>query len=88
MSEGRGPGEGPAPGPGEGGNPAERTGNDDYKSPGAQRENSQKEAGDPKEKQAEAERINREEGRHRGGFPVAGHGERDDSGRERSRSRR
>jgi hypothetical protein len=49
----------------------------------AQREQAQKEAGNPKEKQAEAERISRDEARHRGGFPVAGHGE--GRGRERSR---
>jgi hypothetical protein len=85
MSEGRGPGEGvrrEGEGVGEGQHPPE------HKSPLAQREISQKEAGDPKEKQAEAERISRDEGRHRRGFPVAGHGERDDDGRERSRSRR
>lgn len=54
----------------------------------AQREIAQKEAGNPKEKQAEAERISRDDARHRGGFPVAGHGEPEagnDPGRERSR---
>jgi hypothetical protein len=87
MSEGKGPGEGPASGQGEGGNPVERTGHDpaNYKTPVAQRDISQKEQGNPSERQAEAERISRDEGRHRGGFPVAGHGERDDEGRERSR---
>jgi hypothetical protein len=51
----------------------------------AQQEQAQKDAGNPKEKQAEAERINRDEGRHRQGFPVAGHGERhrDNDDRER-----
>lgn len=74
---------------GEGANPFERTGHDpaSYKTPVAQREISQKEQGNPSEQQAEAERISRDEGRHRQGFPVAGHGERDDDGRERSRSR-
>ncbi len=90
MSEGKGPGEGPASGPGEGGNPVERTGHDpaSYKTPAAQREISQKEQGNPAERQAEHERISRDEARHRGGFPVAGHGERDDDGRSRSRSSR
>ena len=85
MSEGRGPGEGvrrEGEGVGEGQHDPE------YKSPMAQREQAQKEAGDPKEKQAEAERISRDEGRHRAGFPVAGHDRDDDGGRERSRSRR
>jgi hypothetical protein len=49
----------------------------------AQREQAQKEAGNPKEKQAETERISRDEARYRQGFPVAGHGE--GRGRERSR---
>jgi hypothetical protein len=51
----------------------------------AQQEQAQKAEGNPKEKQAEAERINRDDARHRQGFPVAGHGERhrdnDDRGR-------
>ena len=61
------------------------------KSPVGQREQAQKEAGNPAERQTEAERINRDDARHRGGFPVAGHGEpepENDPGRERSRSRR
>ena len=52
------------------------------------REMAQKEAGNPKEKQAEAERIARDEARHQRGFSVAGHGGRDEGpGRERTRSR-
>ena len=53
-------------------------------SPIGQRERAQKEAGNPTEKQAEVERISRDEARHRFGFPVAGHDERDE-GRGRSR---
>jgi hypothetical protein len=41
-----------------------------------QRERQQKRTGNPAEHQAEIERINRDESRHRAGFPVAGHGER------------
>jgi hypothetical protein len=44
-------------------------------SPVAQRERQQKEQGNPADRRAEIERINRDENRHRGGFPVAGHGE-------------
>jgi hypothetical protein len=73
-NDGRSPGEGP-----------ERNPDGTYRKSGiAQREQAQKAAGNPKEKQAEAERISRDEGRYRAGFPVAGHGERDD-GRSRSR---
>jgi hypothetical protein len=88
MSEGRGPGEGirkEGEGPGEGQHGPE------HKTPVAQREISQKEQGNPAERQKEQERVNRDEGLHQGGFPVAGHGEpeRDNHpGRERSRSRR
>jgi hypothetical protein len=50
----------------------------------AQKEQAQKDAGNPQEKQAEAERNNRDEARHQRGFPVAGHGERHrDNDRER-----
>jgi hypothetical protein len=52
----------------------------------AQREQGQKESGNPKERQAEAEHISRDDARHRGGFPVAGHGEpqrSNEPGRER-----
>lgn len=52
----------------------------------ARRERSQKETGNPAERRFEIERINREESRHRAGFPVAGHGERqrdNDPGRSR-----
>lgn len=83
MSEGRGPGEGIRK-EGEGVGEGQR--GDDYKSPLAQREQAQK-AGDPKEKQAEAERIARDEARYRRGFPVAGHDRDDDTGRGRERSR-
>jgi hypothetical protein len=44
-------------------------------SPVTQRERQDKATDNPKDRQAEIERINRDEGRHRGGFPVAGHGE-------------
>jgi hypothetical protein len=40
----------------------------DYKSPLGRRENADKAAGNPKENQAEAERISHEEARHRGGL--------------------
>jgi hypothetical protein len=64
---------------------AERNADGSYTKSGiAQQEQAQKEAGNPKEKQAEAERINRDDARHRQGFPVAGHGERHrDNDRER-----
>lgn len=87
MSEGRSSGEGirkEGEGPGEGQHGPE------YKSPIAQREQAQKEGGNPKERQAEQERINREEARYRRGFPVAGHNEperENDPGRGRERSR-
>jgi hypothetical protein len=78
MSEGRSPGEGP-----------ERNPDGTYnKSQVGQRENSQKEQGNPAERQKEQERINRDEALHRGGFPVAGHGEpepENDPGRTRTR---
>jgi hypothetical protein len=51
----------------------------------ARQEQAQKESGNPKEKQAEAERISREDARHRQGFPVAGHGERHRDNDERGR---
>ena len=54
----------------------------------SQRENSQKEQGNPTDDRAKQERINRDKGLHRGGFPVAGHGEpepENDPGRERTR---
>lgn len=74
-NDGRSIGEGP-----------ERNPDGTYRKSGiAQREQAQKEAGNPKEKQAEAERINRDEARHRGGFPVAGHDRDEGRGRERSR---
>ncbi len=71
---GRSPGEGP-----------ERNPDGSYNKSGiAQQEQAQKDAGNPKEKQAEAERISRDEARHQRGFPVAGHGERRrDNDRER-----
>jgi hypothetical protein len=77
-------------GPGEGGNPVKRTGHDpaNYKTPVAQREIGHKEQGNPKERQAEQERISRDDALHWGGFPVVGHGEpepENDPGRERSR---
>jgi hypothetical protein len=78
MSEGKSPGEGP-----------ERLPDGSYnKSQVGRRENSQKEAGNPAEQRKEQERINRDEARHQGGFPVAGHGEpepENDPGRERTR---
>jgi hypothetical protein len=79
-NDGRSPGEGP-----------ERAPDGTYNSSGiARQEQAQKAAGNPKEKQAEAERINREESLYRGGMPVAGHNEpepENDPGRGRSRSR-
>jgi hypothetical protein len=52
----------------------------------AQREQAQKAAGNPKEKQVDAERIAREEALYRAGMPVAGHDPHEnDPGRERSR---
>jgi hypothetical protein len=78
MSEGKSPGEGP-----------ERLPDCSYnKSEVGQRENSQKQQGNPDEIRKEQERINRDDARHQGGFPVAGHGEpkpENDPGRERSR---
>jgi hypothetical protein len=71
MSEGRSPGEGvrrEGEGPGEGQHGPE------HKTPVAQREISQKDQGNPKDRQAEQERINRDNGKHQAGFPVAGHG--------------
>jgi hypothetical protein len=50
------------------------------------RERQQKEIGNPAERQAEIDRINRDESRYRTGFPVAGHGRRErdnDPGRTR-----
>jgi hypothetical protein len=50
------------------------------------RERQQKEIGNPAERQAEIERIDRDESRYRTGFPVAGHGQRqrdNDPGRSR-----
>ena len=85
MSEGRGPGEGTRR---EGGGVGEGQHGPEYKSPGAQREISQKEQGSPAERQKEQERINRNDARYQLGFPVAGHGEPEpesDPGRERSR---
>ena len=80
-NDGRSPGEGP-----------ERAPDGSYHKSGiAQREQADKAAGNPAERRTEAERINRGEGRHQQGFPVAGHGEpepENDPGRERSRSRR
>jgi hypothetical protein len=76
-NDGRSPGEGP-----------ERAPDGSYNKSGiAQQEQAQKEQGNPAERQAEQERISREEARHRQGFPVAGHGEgrENDPGRERSR---
>ena len=57
------------------------------KSQVGQRENAQKEAGNPKEKRAEQERIAREEALYQNGFPVAGHDweHENDPGRERTR---
>jgi hypothetical protein len=43
--------------------------------PATQRERSQKEIGNPAERQTEQERIHRERSRYERGFPVAGHGE-------------
>ena len=77
-NDGRSPGEGP-----------ERTPDGSYTASGiARQEQADKAAGNPKEKQAEAERISRDDARHQGGFPVAGHGEpepENDPGRERTR---
>jgi hypothetical protein len=47
--------------------------NPEYISPRGQLEQAQREAGNPVEKQIEAERIAREEANYRRGFPVAGH---------------
>jgi hypothetical protein len=72
----------------EGEGPGEGQHGPEHKTPIAQREISQKEQGNPKDRQAEQERISRDEGLHQGGFPVAGHGEpepENDPGRERSR---
>jgi len=58
----------------------------EYITPAAQRERRQKEQGNPSERQKEQERINREDSLYRGGFPTAGHGERqrdNDPGRSR-----
>ena len=74
-NDGRSPGEGP-----------ERAPDGSYhKSGTAQQEQADKAAGNPKEQQAEAERISRDEARHRAGFPVAGHDRDEGRGRERSR---
>jgi hypothetical protein len=79
-NDGRSPGEGP-----------ERAPDGSYHKSGiAQQEQADKAAGNPKDRQAEAERIARDEGRHQQGFPVAGHGESErenDPGRGRERSR-
>ena len=79
-NDGKSPGEGP-----------ERAPDGTYHKSGvAQREQADKAAGNPAERQAEAERISRDDARHRGGFPVAGHGEPErvnDPGRGRERSR-
>jgi hypothetical protein len=79
-NDGRSPGEGP-----------ERAPDGSYHKSGiAQQEQADKAAGNPKEQQAEAERISRDEGRHQQGFPVAGHGEpepENDPGRGRERAR-
>lgn len=79
-NDGRSPGEGP-----------ERAPDGSYHKSGlAQQEQADKAAGNPAERQAEAERISRDEARYRAGFPVAGHGEpepENDPGRGRERSR-
>lgn len=67
--------------PGEGRHP------EDWISEVGQREIAQKQQPNPTDERAKAERISRDDALHRGGFPVAGHGERDDEGRSRSRSR-
>jgi hypothetical protein len=46
-----------------------------YITPIARRERSQKETGNPAERQTGQHRIDREESYYRRGFPVAGHGE-------------
>jgi hypothetical protein len=78
MSEGKSPGEGP-----------ERNPDGTYnKSQVGQREEQQKQGGNPTDDRARQERINRDDALHRGGFPVAGHGEpepENDPGRTRSR---
>ncbi len=84
MGEGRSPGEGPKQ---EGKSTVEQTGHDPahYKTPVAQREQAQKEQGNPAERQAGQGRINRDKAGHRRGFPVAGHSEperENDPGRE------
>ena len=78
LGEGGSPGEGP-----------ERAPDGTYNKSGiVQQEQAGKAAGNPAERQAEAERISRDNARHQGGFPVAGHGEpepENDPGRERTR---
>jgi hypothetical protein len=70
-NDGRSPGEGP-----------ERNPDGTYRKSGiAQQEQADKAAGNPKEKQAEAERIAREEALYRAGMPVAGHDPRGSDGR-------
>jgi hypothetical protein len=49
----------------------------EYVSPQARRERSEKEIGNPAERQTKADSINRTAELYRGGFPVAGHGEPD-----------
>jgi hypothetical protein len=51
------------------------------------RERAAKQHGNPKERQAEQERIARDEARHRQGFPVAGHGEPEPKNNPRIRHR-
>jgi hypothetical protein len=75
-----------ARGIGEGPNPVEQTGSD-YVSPAARRERAQKQQGNPKDRQAEQERIARDDNRYRQGFPVAGHGEPEPVNRPHMRQR-
>jgi hypothetical protein len=58
-----------------------------YVSPLARRERSQKETGNPAERQTEQQRIAREESLYRHGFPVAGHGEPEPVNQPRVRQR-
>jgi hypothetical protein len=51
-----------------------RTTDPDYVSPLARQERSQKERGNPAERQTAQQRIAREDAYYRQGFPVAGHG--------------